>query len=582
MFMQDDLYYLSGSINGFGFRADDHGGTPATATALVPSVPSMTGVFTGQGVIERDYDKDYFSFTNYFAEHVSFEVAPAAQGATLDATIELRKSDNTLIDAVDTPSLGEHLELDLPAGDYLIVVKSHGNYGDIGQYSVRGLVISAGNPTWCYKGGSVAMSVADFGPGVTYDWDFDGDGKFGESGADAGNGDEAGKNATYFANSATIGKKTVKLRCYDGSLQSIAATTVDVKAPQVWVSLMDKDASETFFNPGVYRITRAGPVKDSLDVFYEMSGTATNTDDYGTLSGKVTIPAGSSFAEVTIKPVDDLIDEPDETAQLTLKPAGGDVPAYVLGEVTQATVTIQDNDLPAPTRLIATAANGTTTIAATWTDASVDEQGFTVQRSTTPTFQKGTFVESTAAANATSFTSSNLLAGTYYLRVRAFNAAGQSAWSNVASAAVGTTLRIDVGGGGYVDSQGQLWQPDMGSTGGTMSNAPFAVAGTTDDSLYVSQRYGPSFSYNLAALNGNYVLKLYFAEPTKTAAGQRKFDVTAEGALILDDFDLYAEAGAKTSLVKTFSVTITDGYLNLAFLSSVDTAIVSAIELVPA
>jgi hypothetical protein len=227
-------------------------------------------------------------------------------------------------------------------------------------------------------------------------------------------------------------------------------------------------------------------------------------------------------------------------------------------------------------------ATDSSSISVSWADTTPDETGFEVQRSTTPTFDAGTCSHLLVAANVTSCQFTRLPAGTYYLRVQAVNAAGQSAWSSAATATLGTTMRIDVGGGGYTDSQGQQWQPDMGATGGTVSTTAFAVAGTTDDALYTSRRSGQNFSYNLNALDGNYTLKLYFADPTKTAAGQRKFDVTAEGNLILDDFDIVAEAGAQTALVKTFSVTITGGALNLSFVSSIDSAIVSAIELVPA
>jgi hypothetical protein len=440
LFIQNDLYYLSGSINGFGFRADDHGGTPGTATPLAASVEPFFGVLTGQGVIERNYDADYFSFTNISASHVSFEVMPAQFGATLDATLEIRKSDNTLIETRDTASLGEHLELDLPVGAYRIVVKSHGNYGDLGQYTVRGLVITAGDPGWVYKGGSVQMKVPDFGPNVTYDWDFDGDGKFGETGTDAVNGDEAGQDATYVANSATIGKKTVTLRCYDGSLQSIASATVEVKAPPVWISVADKDATEAGIDPGIFRISRDGPVKDALDVLYTIGGSATNTDDYGTLTGKATIPAGASFVEVVIKPVDDTIDEPNETVQLTLKAAPGDIPSYTLGEITNATLVIQDNDLAAPARLTAIA-KYSTTIDVSWGDTTTDETGFIVQCSTTATFDGGTCTHMTVGADVTRCQFTGLAAGTYYFRVQAVNAAGQSAWSEIASVTLGPTMR---------------------------------------------------------------------------------------------------------------------------------------------
>ncbi len=88
----------------------------------------------------------------------------------------------------------------------------------------------------------------------------------------------------------------------------------------------------------------------------------------------------------------------------------------------------------APSNLLATAATGTLEIDLTWTDNSNNETGFIVERSldgSTNWTQVGT-----PALNATSFSDTNgLVAGTtYFYRVRATDALGDSANSNVASA----------------------------------------------------------------------------------------------------------------------------------------------------
>ncbi|WP_221407730.1 fibronectin type III domain-containing protein [Thermoflexibacter ruber] len=86
----------------------------------------------------------------------------------------------------------------------------------------------------------------------------------------------------------------------------------------------------------------------------------------------------------------------------------------------------------APNNLTATA-NSNTQITLNWTDNSNNETGFRIERSTTAGsgFTELTNVE----ANVTTFTNTNLQAGTtYFYRVRAYNAAGNSAYSNEASA----------------------------------------------------------------------------------------------------------------------------------------------------
>jgi hypothetical protein len=60
------------------------------------------------------------------------------------------------------------------------------------------------------------------------------------------------------------------------------------------------------------------------------------------------------------------------------------------------------------------------------------------------------------------------------------------------------------------------------------------------------------------------------------------FDVSAEGAVVINDLDVYAQAGTHSALVKEVSVTITDGTLNLLFAPVVGDPILSAIELIPA
>lgn len=68
-----------------------------------------------------------------------------------------------------------------------------------------------------------------------------------------------------------------------------------------------------------------------------------------------------------------------------------------------------------------------------WLDRSGDESGFVVQRSTSPTFASN-IVTYVTGANTTSLLLTDLPASTdFYFRVRAFNTAGNSAFSNRAS-----------------------------------------------------------------------------------------------------------------------------------------------------
>jgi hypothetical protein len=94
----------------------------------------------------------------------------------------------------------------------------------------------------------------------------------------------------------------------------------------------------------------------------------------------------------------------------------------------------------APSQLTATA-NGASRIDLSWTDNSADERGFKIERS--PDGAAWSQV-GTAGANATAYSATGLSASTtYHFRVRAYNAAGDSAYTASASA---TTAAAPAGG----------------------------------------------------------------------------------------------------------------------------------------
>ena len=89
---------------------------------------------------------------------------------------------------------------------------------------------------------------------------------------------------------------------------------------------------------GKFWISRTGAKTGALDVNYSMSGTATNGQDYNTLSGLATIPDGAAGVSVDIVPLNDAIAEGAETVVLTIVPG-----SYGIG-VASATHYLGDND----------------------------------------------------------------------------------------------------------------------------------------------------------------------------------------------------------------------------------------------
>ena len=148
-------------------------------------------------------------------------------------------------------------------------------------------------------------------------------------------------------------------------------------------------------------------------------------------------------------------------------------------------------------------------------------------------------------------------------------------------------VRINAGGGSFIDSNGHLWASDSGFNTGSALISSSPIAGTADDYLYRSLRWddtsGPELEYSVALPNGSYLVRLHFAETSNNAAyvGARTFDVDIEGERRFDNVDVFAEAGGtNTALVKDTKVTVADGRLNISFRHQAKNPIVSAIEIV--
>lgn len=145
--------------------------------------------------------------------------------------------------------------------------------------------------------------------------------------------------------------------------------------------------------------------------------------------------------------------------------------------------------------------------------------------------------------------------------------------------------RINAGGGAYTDGSGDVWSADSNFSGGTEASVTAAIAGTTDGTLYQSERYG-SFTYTFPVPPGSYQVDLKFAEIYTAihAAGGRVFSVSINGTTVLANFDIFAETGAiDTALDKVFdNVSPVGGQIVIQFIvGTADLPKVSAIQVIP-
>ncbi len=107
--------------------------------------------------------------------------------------------------------------------------------------------------------------------------------------------------------------------------------------------------------------------------------------------------------------------------------------------------------------------------------------------------------------------------------------------------------------------------------------------------LFETERFGVplqggealnSQEWDFDVTNGDYTVNLYFAEIFQNAVGERVFDVEIEGALVLDDYDIFADVGMNVAVLKSFDTTVVDGILDIDLTTVVDNAKISAIEII--
>ncbi len=155
-------------------------------------------------------------------------------------------------------------------------------------------------------------------------------------------------------------------------------------------------------------------------------------------------------------------------------------------------------------------------------------------------------------------------------------------------AALTAVVRVNTGGDTFVDDAGHVWSADFRFNTGQTYWSPSAIAATENDTLYQTERYdvpaAPALTYSFSLTNGNYTVKLHFAEiwSGAFAAGARVFDVWVEEELRVEQLDIFAEVGANTALVLELPVSLVDGQLDITFGHVVQNPKISALEVLVA
>jgi hypothetical protein len=158
----------------------------------------------------------------------------------------------------------------------------------------------------------------------------------------------------------------------------------------------------------------------------------------------------------------------------------------------------------------------------------------------------------------------------------------QGTRGSAAEAAADTALiRILAGRearGPYLDRFRNTWRSDAHFSGGEAKPGPAAFPlHPPDAGLFRTMRQG-EFAYDIPVEPGPYEMRLCFAEPlyrpaidvTNDGENQRRFNVFLNGKLILDKFDIVADAGFAPVTIRAFKDVepAPDGKAHLKFVSA--------------
>lgn len=129
----------------------------------------------------------------------------------------------------------------------------------------------------------------------------------------------------YNDNSATV-------TIVDGNLSSVTLTT-------------SADTVNESGGSASFIVTRTGPTNSSLNVFFDVGGSAVEGFDYGAIGTNIVIPAGATTANIVITPINDIARElgdivGHETVIVQIRPGTN----YLLGSGTGRTIRIIDNE----------------------------------------------------------------------------------------------------------------------------------------------------------------------------------------------------------------------------------------------
>ncbi len=143
------------------------------------------------------------------------------------------------------------------------------------------------------------------------------------------------------------------------------------------------------------------------------------------------------------------------------------------------------------------------------------------------------------------------------------------------------SLHINAGGPAYTAQDGREFTADQYFLNGNVAGAAQNIANTSDPLIYTSERWAADLAYAIPVPQAaTYRVTLHFAEIWTGAfsPGKRIFSMWLEDSLVIQDLDLFIQAGSQTAYVVSFDIP-TDDTLNLTSLATENNAKISAISI---
>ena len=145
-----------------------------------------------------------------------------------------------------------------------------------------------------------------------------------------------------------------------------------------------------------------------------------------------------------------------------------------------------------------------------------------------------------------------------------------------------TPIRVRAGGGAITDVNGNVWAADTGFIGGYTYSDSNSIPNTNTPALYQAQRYsvGAPVEYLFTVPNGTYFVTLKFAETYFTNTGQRVANILINGQMVQQNFDIVAAAGGPNLAIdETYSISVTNGMIDIQIASVVQNPEINAIQI---